>query len=562
MGSLEHGSVELRVLFGTETGNAERVASDLAELAEAQGTVVQLAPLNDVEPTVLPGEAPLLVVIATTGDGDMPYSAERFWTALTADEAVALDGLPFAVLGLGDTGYFEFCRAGELMDARLDELGGQRLVPLRKCDYEYEGDAEEWTAEVLGLLGSANGASAPVAASVTAPVAGGAGVTGADGVAPAAVREPATPSWGRERPYLATVRNSQWLTEDGALKPVRHVELELDGSAIAYQAGDSLGVVPDNDPGLVATLLEHLGESGDRDVDGRPLRTVLTEIYEISRPSRDLVDLVGQRTEDQSLATLLAGSDRRELHSYLWARDVLDLLRLPTRSPLTTAELLSVLAPLAHRSYSISSSPLVAPGRVDLAVATLRYSAGGRARAGVCSAHLSGRLQPEDKAQVFLVPNNLFRLPADDDTDIIMIGPGTGVAPFRSFLQERQARGARGSNWLFFGARHERCDFLYRDELTEMQRRGVLTRFDIAFSRDSQPKTYVQNLMSEQGKQLYQWLGDGAYLYVCGDAVNMAGDVDRVLHEIVAEHGGLSTDEAAAYVDGLHGQHRYLRDVY
>lgn len=541
MGSLEDGSVELRVLFGTETGNAERVASDLAALAEARGTAVQLAQLNDVEPGVLPGEVPLLVVIATTGDGDMPYSAERFWTALTADQAVALDGLPFAVLGLGDTGYFEFCRAGELMDARLAELGGQRLTPLRKCDYEYEGDAEEWTAEVLGLLG-ASGAATPATESEPAP---------------RSVREPALPAWSRERPYRATVRGSRWLTEDGALKPVRHVEVEIDGSAIAYESGDSLGVVPSNDPLLVASVLEHLGESGDSD-----LRTVLTESYEISRPSRELVEEVGRRTEDPTLAQLLSGADRRELHSYLWARDVLDLLRLPTRSPLTSAELLGVLSPLAHRSYSISSSPLVAPGRVDLTVATLRYSAGGRARSGVCSVHLADRLQAGDTAQVFLVPNPLFRLPADDDTDIIMIGPGTGVAPFRAFLQEREARGARGSNWLFFGARHERCDFLYRDELTDMHRRGLLARFDVAFSRDSQPKTYVQNLMSEQGKQLYQWLVDGAYLYVCGDAVNMAGDVDRVLHEIVAEHGGLSTDAAAEYVDDLHRQHRYLRDVY
>lgn len=532
------GAAGIRVLFGTETGNAELVAGNLVEAAEARGLDTRLNALNDVAPDELAGEAPVLVVIATTGDGEMPYTADTFWTAVSADPGPRLDGMPFAVLGLGDTGYFDFCRAAELVDERFAELGGRRLLAMRTCDWEFEEPAEAWTAEVLGLL-------------TTAPAV--------DRVAHE--HPPRRPAWNRERPYPATIRASHWLTGAGALKPVRHVELEVDATELSYRPGDSLGVIPSNDPELVDAVLEHLGEDGRREVDGHPLRVVLTDSYEISRPSRELLEDIGQRTDDAELAALLAGTDRAALHDYLWDRDVLDLLRL-VRAPLTATELLSVLAPLAHRSYSIASSPLVDPGRVGLTVASLRYSAAGRSRAGVCSTHLSDRLGEGDTARVFLVPNEAFRPPEDDAADMIMVGPGTGVAPFRGFLHDRRARGASGRNWLFFGARHQRCDSLYADEIAGMHGDGLLARLDLAFSRDSREKVYVQQRMREQGAELYAWLKGGAYFYVCGDATRMAGDVDTALHEIVAEQGGLGADDATAFVDDLRRTRRYRRDVY
>ncbi|HEY2205919.1 MAG TPA: sulfite reductase flavoprotein subunit alpha [Pseudonocardia sp.] len=548
----------VRALYGSETGNAELVARDLVTAARGRGVQIRLSTLDDVSPDELVGEGCVLVVTSTTGEGDLPYNAERFWAALSADSAPRLDGVVFSVLGLGDTGYFDFCQAAEVVDSRLAELGARRLLELRRCDVDYEDDAARWAGEILDAVAGRSPAAAGTPSEPAAPVPADSvpAVSGATGAAGAAA-----PGWSRQRPYRATVLSNRPLTGKGSIKEVRHLELALDERDLDYRPGDSLGILPSNDPVLVGALLAHLGEPGERDVDGRSLHDALTTDHEISRPSRELVEEVGRRTEDPDLVRLLAGEDRHALHEFLWARDILDLLRLATRPPLTAPELLGLLRPLAHRSYSISSSPLVAPGRVDLAVATLRYRAAGRDRGGVCSTHLADRLAEGDTAAVFLVRNEVFRPPADD-ADMIMVGPGTGVAPFRAFLHERRARGARGRNWLFFGGRHRRCDLLYGDELAAMTDDGLLTELDLAFSRDEAEKVYVQTRMRQRGEQLFEWLARDARLYVCGDAVNMAGDVDRALHEIVAEHGGMSPDAAADWVDGLRRDRRYVRDVY
>ena len=526
----------VRVLYGSETGNAEGVAHDLAAAVQGRGIEASVTMLDDAALDELPGSGWVLVVTATTGDGDMPYNADRFWRALSEDTAPRLDGLVFSVLGLGDSGYFQFCQAAQDLDTRFEELGALRLRPLHKCDFEYQADVDQWTIEILDAL--------------------------AGPAQPTERAEPSAEAPGRHHPHEVTVLRARRLSGTGSLKEVRHVELSLAGSGMAYQAGDSIGILPSNDPVLVEHLLAHLGASGHEDAHGRSLREVLTTAYEISRPSRELVEEIGRRAEDGDLVTLLAGSDRRALHEFLWARDVLDLLPLATRPPLMSGELLGLLRPLAHRSYSIASSPLVSPGQVDLTVATLRYRAQGRDRGGVCSTHLADRITEGDTATVVLEPNEMFRCPTDDGAAMIMVGPGTGVAPFRAFLHERRVRGARGANWMFFGGRHRRCDFLYGDELTAMQRDGHLDRLDLAFSRDQPEKIYVQNRMREQGKRLYEWLTDGAHFYVCGDAEEMAGDVDVALHEIVAEHGDMSPDEAADFLAGLKRDKRYVRDVY
>jgi sulfite reductase (NADPH) flavoprotein alpha-component len=545
--SLAVGGPAAWVLYGSETGNAEQVAKDLAAAIEGKGITVRLDMLDDVAPTQLPpATGPVLVVTSTYGDGDMPYNADRFWRALSDDGAPRLDGLHYAVLGLGDTGYFDFCNAAVLIDGRFDELGASRLWPLRKCDEDYYAETLTWTDEVVQLLVAMSGATPvaePHSERPTEP-------------------RPAQPEWSQRHPYPATILHSHDLTGPGSLKQVRHLALSIAEDALGYQVGDSLGVVPNNEPALVDALLAALHSHGDEQLAGRPLHELLTSEYEISRPSRELVEEVRLRTDDPDMTQLLGGADRRALHEFLWARDVLDLLALATRAPLNAAELLGLLHPLAHRSYSISSSPLVTPGQADLAVATLRYRAGGRDRGGVCSTHLVDRLTGGDTARVFLVPNETFRPPAAPDTAMIMVGPGTGVAPFRAFLQHRRAQGARGRNWLFFGGRHRRCDHLYGDELTTMAADGLLTRLDLAFSRDQAEKIYVQDRMRENGRELYRWLADGAKFYVCGDAVHMADDVDRALHEIVAEHGGLTSDAAADYISALKREHRYVRDVY
>ncbi|MGW9266061.1 sulfite reductase subunit alpha [Gordonia terrae] len=376
-----------------------------------------------------------------------------------------------------------------------------------------------------------------------------------------AVRSP----WNRRNPYPATVVTNELLSGPGSAKEVRHLELDLGDSGISYEPGDGIGIAPANDPELVDLLLNRLGAAGDEIIADRKatytLREALTSRYEISAPSKYLVRAVADRTGHPELSRLLDAGDPQALDAWLHGLDVLDLLDLdPTFAP-TPEELLEELSPLAHREYSISSSPRAHGDTVHITMATVRYTVADRDRGGVCSTHLADRCAPGDTVPVFVSPNKKFRLPADD-VAAVMIGPGTGIAPFRAFLHERAATGATGSNWLFFGDQHRAHDHLYAEELDRLVAGGVLDRLDLAFSRDQEHKVYVQDRMREHGAELFAWLEAGAHLYVCGDAATMADDVDAALHEIVAEHGGLDADQAAGYVDGLRSENRYLRDVY
>lgn len=385
--------------------------------------------------------------------------------------------------------------------------------------------------------------------------------------APAAVRTAAKRSpWNRKNPYRARVLANHVLSASTSAKEVRHYSFALGDSGITYEPGDGVGIKPVNDPAQVAALIDRLGVPPDATVtlkgEDRRFEELLTTAYEIGTPSMDLVETVGARAGDAELEHVLATGEREAIDAWIWGKDVLDLVELGSAHAYDPAELISLLRPLQHRTYSISSSPLAHEGTVHLTVASVRYRSAERNRGGVCSTYLADRVDVGSDAGVFVSANKSFRLPTDDGAPVIMIGPGTGVAPFRSFLYERRARGASGRNWLFFGDRHRASDFLYEDELTEFARGGVLTRLDLAFSRDQQEKTYVQNRMRESGKDLYSWLEEGAHLYVCGDATRMAKDVDEALHDIVAEHGGLSPDNAEDYVGALKHAKRYLRDVY
>ncbi|WP_216330490.1 sulfite reductase subunit alpha [Rhizobium sp. X9] len=537
----------LNVLVGTQTGNAEALAMDIAAAARAQGMQPVVTALDDVSMAGLSGMKRVIVVTSTYGEGEMPDNAQLFWESLAAENAPRLDEMNFAVLALGDTGYDGFCQAGKLIDTRFEQLGGKRMKTRIDCDIDFEDAAAAWIGETLPLARAIDGGSAAAAMSVVAEP-------------PARAKQ----GWSRKNPYSAEASVNRLLSGPASSKEIRHYEFDLGESGLDYEAGDALGVVPLNDPKLVGALLERFGAGTDSEVAGlgRPIGDALLNMFEISTPSRELVAEIGKRAGHEELSHILANGDREQLSAFLWSKDILDLLDLGGKSVFDLAEFVTFLKPLQHRAYSISSSPLVAENSVHLTIASVRYRAEGRDRGGVCSTYLADRVEAGENAGIFVSPNKAFRVPQDNDAPMIMVGPGTGIAPFRAFLQERQARGAKGRNWLFFGDQHRQSDFIYEDELGDMSRDGVLTRLDLAFSRDQAEKIYVQTRMRQNGKALYQWLEEGGYFYVCGDATRMAKDVDDALHRIVIDEAGISAEAASDYVNRLKREKRYLRDVY
>lgn len=530
----------LNILYGSQTGNAEAVAEAAVRTAQGMGFDARAQALDDVSMEALAAMRRIIVVCSTYGEGEMPDNAQLFWEALAAPTAPRLESAQFGVLALGDTGYDGFCQAGKLIDLRLEQLGARRLTPRIDCDVDYDEPAAAWVAATLPL------ASEKGAATVRAPAA----------------TAPAKTGWSRKNPYPAALATNRLLSGARSAKEIRHFEFELGDSGLAYEAGDALGVIPVNDPLLVEAVLARLGAGPETAVAGtdRPLGTLLMEACEISTPPRELIAAVEARAGDEELSRLLGDGDREALATWLWGRDTLDLLRLLPAGALDAEAFVGLLKPLQHRAYSISSSPKAHPGEVHLTVAAVRYAAGGRERGGVCSTFLAERAA--GGAGIFVSPNKSFRVPTDDAAPMIMVGPGTGIAPFRAFLEERRARGAAGRNWLFFGDQHRETDFIYDDELGEMSASGLLTRLDLAFSRDQDEKVYVQTRMRENGKALHAWLEEGGHFYVCGDASRMARDVDQALHEIIATHGAMSPEAATEHVNGLKREKRYLRDVY
>ncbi|MEE1764731.1 diflavin oxidoreductase [Streptomyces sp. SP18BB07] len=534
------------VLIGTQTGNAELVAEDIVAGARTQGLGGRTAALDDVTPEALAAMSHVIVVTSTYGEGEMPDNAGLFWEALQSDTAPRLEGVRYAVLGLGDRGYDDFCQAAKLIDTRLEQLGATRLHERVDCDVDFEEPAAEWTAAVLERLVAETGAT------------GGAG-TGAPVSKAEASAAPARPRspWNKRTPYPSRLTTNRLLSAPHSAKEIRHYEFDLGDSGITYEAGDALAVVPVNDETLVGELLTYLDAGGDAET-----AELLRAEREIRTPSKELIADLVERAPTSELASVVAHGDRSDLDSWLWGRDVLDLLRDAGPKAPSLAELLPLLRPLQARQYSISSSPLAHPGSVHLTVASVRYDSGQRTYGGVASTYLADRIGDAATVGVYLQPNASFSVPSDDDSPMIMIGPGTGIAPFRGFLHERAARGASGRNWLFFGDRHRETDFVYEDELTELRRRGTLTELDLAFSRDQAEKVYVQTRMRERSRELYAWLEEGAHVYVCGDASRMAKDVEAALLGVIAEQRGRGDDDAAEYLAALRRAKRYVRDVY
>ncbi|MET0702286.1 MAG: sulfite reductase flavoprotein subunit alpha [Mycobacterium sp.] len=533
----------LIVGYGSDMGNAEDAAITFTEACADIDITVTAVELNQVDVGALQSATHFVVVTSTFGDGEFPDNANLFWEAISA-ETDLLEHLSFAVLALGDSGYDLFCNAGLLLDERLEALGATRLVQRVDVDGFYEQPAAAWTTDVVKLLAAVRTGDAPTVA-----------VTSSNTNQPKVVEQTGP---DRSNPFEARLVVNRLLTAPESDKEVRHYELDLTGSGIDYRAGDSLAVHATNDQRLVEAILAQLGVGPDQVVTDhdQPLGVLLSDHLEIRTPSRALQALVASRTHDPEAAAALAHDTAVAPGSWCYGRDVLDLLKL---AELTVGEVVDTLRPLQFRDYSIASSPVVHAGHVHLTVATVRYPGTDRVHGGVASTYLADR---GDSVRVHLRPNHTFRLPGAD-VPIIMIGPGTGIAPFRGFLHERQAVAAPGPSWLFFGDRRRATDFLYGDELTGFVDSGTLTRLDLAFSRDGTgPKQYVQHRMWENSAELFSWLQDGAHVYVCGDADRMAKDVDAMLHDIVAKAGGMDNAAAHAYVNELIKSHRYVRDVY
>ena len=536
----------LTVLYGSQTGNAKRLAEDLARRAGAAGLAARVVRADAYPVRELKQERLLYIVISTQGDGEPPDDARALMEYLLSVRAPKLGQLHYAVLGLGDSSYPQFCAIGRQVDERLMTLGARRLFAAGEADVDLETVATPWLEQALQEAREQLKTATPLAK-----------------VTPLRTAR-STPAWHRDQPFAAPVLLNQRITGRGSDRDVRHIELSLEGSGLRYAPGDALGVWPAQSPALVNALLETLRLDGNAFVHAAsetlPLHTWLSERRELTQLTRPFFAAHAERSGDAALRQLLAPDARDALAEVFSQWQVLDLLR---RHPADWAAdaLVAALRPLAPRLYSIASSQSVVGEEVHLLVSHVEYAFDGHTRWGTASRYLSERTEGATMP-VFVEVNERFHLPADDQRDIVMIGAGTGVAPYRAFVQERAERGASGRNWLLFGNPHFYSDFLYQVEWQQALRHGQLHRLDLAFSRDQDQKIYVQHRLREQGRRIYEWLEGGAHLYVCGDATHMAKDVHKTLIAIVSEYGARSVENAEAWLNQLIQQGRYARDVY
>ena len=546
----------LTILFGSQTGTAEGLAKKAAKEAGKRGFAAMVLDMAQTDSAKLAAEKNLLVITSTYGDGEPPANAKALHAALaveTSEHGSQLSALSYSVCALGDSNYVQFCKCGKDFDTFLELRGAKRVAPRVDCDLDQEKKFQDWLNAALTALAEPSPAGPDLSAIRAAPDRDSADKSAPNSLATAISRADPEPRYSKSHPYPALVLTSRNLCGAGSAKQVHHVEFDLADSGLVYEAGDALGVMPHNCPELVAEILNALECDGEEAVPianggTTSLRHALTEIYDLGKPTPDLLAHFGGGG---------GGGTAIAVHH------VIDVLFSRVDVKLSPVEFVRTLKRLQPRLYSISSSPKAHGGQVHLTVGAVRYEAGARARKGVCSTFLADRTTPgETRVGIHVHSNKAFRPPTNAETPMIMIGPGTGIAPFRGFLHHRRAIAAKGRNWLFFGDQRSASDFLYRDEILGLQSDGLLTRLDLAWSRDQQEKIYVQNRMLEHAADFYAWLEDGAHVYVCGDASRMAKDVDAALHTIIERAGGKSREQAAEYVQTLKSTKRYCRDVY
>lgn len=536
----------ITLISASQTGNARRVAEALRDDLLAAKLNVKLVNAGDYKFKQIAAEKLLVVVTSTQGEGEPPEEAVALHKFLFSKKAPKLDGTAFAVFGLGDTSYEFFCQSGKDFDNKLAELGAERLLDRVDADVEYQAAAAEWRARVVEALK----ARAPVAAPAQLATSG-------------AVNDIHTSPYTKEAPLTATLSVNQKITGRNSEKDVRHIEIDLGDSGLRYQPGDALGVWYQNDPQLVKELVELLWLKGDEPVtvEGKtlPLSEALQWHFELTVNTATIVENYATLARSESLLPLVG--DKAQLQQYAAATPIVDMVRF-SPAQLDAEALIGLLRPLTPRLYSIASSQAEVESEVHVTVGVVRYEIEGRARAGGASSFLADRVEEDGEVRVFIEHNDNFRLPANPETPVIMIGPGTGIAPFRAFMQQRAADGAQGKNWLFFGNPHFTEDFLYQVEWQSYVKEGLLTRIDLAWSRDQQQKIYVQDKLREQGAELWRWINDGAHIYVCGDANRMAKDVENTLLEVIAEYGAMDAEAADEFLSELRVERRYQRDVY
>jgi len=512
------------IFYATETGNSRSVAENLAKDAAAVGLAAELHDLSNTRPKILKTIGSAVFVLATHGIGEAPEGSEAFFEFWMSDKSPQIPNLNFSVLALGDSSYADYCEMGRVFEARLLALGGSSVVERVDCDLDFESAANGWAENVIEHARE----------------------TSSEEVVPPPVRLSAVasaPLQGKQNPFAAEILSRQIITGRDSSKHVQHIELDLEGSGLTYQPGDSLAVWPSNPPEIIARLATISGLDVDEFAD--------KEITALSRPILDAV-----ATSHSDLQAIL--DDREKFANYLATRQLIDLVHeypVDWQQP----RFVDALRQLSPRSYSISSSLDANPDEVHLTVDVVDYDLFGRRHLGAASNFL---ISDTSHAPVFIEPNDNFRLPANGSTPIIMIGAGTGVAPYRAFIEHRQTLGHSGDNWLIFGDRNLASDFLYQLEWLRYRKEGLLSKLDVAFSRDQSEKIYVQHRLLENGRQIYDWLQQGAHVYVCGDATHMAGDVHNALLAIIKQQGGLTDDRALEYIKNLKQTHRYQRDVY
>jgi sulfite reductase (NADPH) flavoprotein alpha-component len=555
-------SLKISVLYASQSGTAEGLARKVAKELKAKGHVISLLSLEGYTPAALIAERYAILVASTYGEGDAPDAVQPFYEQLCLEHFPCCENLSYAVLALGDSNYENFCKFGIDLDTRLASLAATRLCDRIDCDVDLEEPFSQWKTALYASIDNIVTSRSIRAESSPAKTSSATNSSSKLSIAP---------THTRDNPFLAPIVDKRPLTHDVSSKLTLHMAFNISDSAVTYESGDACGVIPQNNIRLVDEILHTLNFSGQVPVQlpksgATILSDALLNHLQITRLTRKMIEAyatIGRQTNQcQALFGLLLPEQQTHLEKYTFDRGLIDLLHDYPNVLRDPADLVAMLPRLAPRLYSISSSPRAHAGQIHPTVAVVRYRSHNRERGGVCSTLLADRTPTGNRLPIYIQPNKKFRLPKQADAPVIMIGPGTGIAPFRSFLHERRALGSSGRNWLFFGERSAATDFLYRDELEAMQKDKHLTRLDLAFSRDQDHKVYVQDRMLEHAPLFWSWLQDGASIYVCGDASRMAKDVDATLHTIVEQQGSMDLEAAKDFVQTIKDQHRYHRDVY